>query len=70
MLSYHLALSSPFVTKEEYARMTGLPSGTINQYISQGRIIIKTKASPGEKVLINMIAMNEIAAREALAVLG
>ncbi|EKO3378397.1 MULTISPECIES: hypothetical protein [Vibrio] len=71
MLSYSPALPVPFVTFEEYSRSTGIPIDTIRHYVRQGRIIIKDKViGSKEKPLINLVAMNEIAAREALAKLG
>ncbi len=70
MLSYAVPPRSPYVTYEEYSRLTGLPDGTIKQYVREGRIIIKPKNKRTEKPLINMVAMHEIAAREAMSVLG
>ncbi|HHG3392686.1 TPA: hypothetical protein ACPVY6_001974 [Vibrio parahaemolyticus] len=70
MLSYNPVLPVPFVTFEEYSRATGMPIATIRDYVRKGRIIIQEKAAPKQKPLINLIAMNEIAAREALARLG
>ncbi|KKC68161.1 hypothetical protein WR32_20840 [Vibrio parahaemolyticus] len=66
MLSFKIPPISPYVTLEEYSRVTGLLIGTIRQYISEGRIITKRKDKPRDKPLINMVAMHEIAAREAL----
>ncbi|HHC6499842.1 TPA: hypothetical protein ACN36G_002269 [Vibrio parahaemolyticus] len=70
MLSYNPVLPVPFVTFEEYSRITGLKLETIRDYVRKGRIIIQEKKAPKEKPLVNLIAMNEIAAREALAKLG
>ncbi|MBY7811636.1 hypothetical protein KW448_08250 [Vibrio fluvialis] len=70
MLSYSPALPVPFVTYEEYSRATGMPIDTIRHYVREGRIIIKKKTAPKEKPLVNLIAMNELAAREALEFLG
>ncbi|MFH4793852.1 hypothetical protein ACRTEU_08570 [Vibrio alginolyticus] len=70
MLSYNPVLPVPFVTFEEYSRVTGLKLETIRDYVRKGRIIIQEKRAPKEKPLVNLIAMNEIAAREALAKLG
>lgn len=70
MLSYNPVLPVPFVTFEEYSRITGLKLETIRDYVRKGRIIIQEKRAPKEKPLVNIIAMNEIAAREALAKLG
>ncbi|WP_343289919.1 hypothetical protein AAIA71_26575 [Vibrio harveyi] len=69
MLSFKIPPISPYVTLEEYSRVTGLPIGTIRQYISEGRVIIKPKDKPRDKPLINMVAMHEIAAREAMEAL-
>ncbi len=62
--------ASPYVTVEHYSQISGLAEGTIKQFIDEGRIFIKPKTKPREKTLINMIAMNEMAAREALEILG
>lgn len=70
MLSYSPALPVPFVTFEEYSRATGIPMRTIQDYVRKGRIIIKKKGANKEKPLINLVAMNELAAREALELLG
>ncbi|ACQ60320.1 hypothetical protein VCC_003231 [Vibrio cholerae RC9] len=70
MLTYEVAPESPYVTCEKYSVISGLPMGTIRQYIAEGRIIIKPKTKTKEKPLVNMVAMHEIAAREAMQVLG
>jgi hypothetical protein len=66
MLSYNPALAVPYVTFEEYSRHTGIPMRTIQDYVRQGKIIIKKKAASKEKPLINLVAMNELAARETI----
>lgn len=70
MLTYSVPPKSPYVTCEEYSRISGIAMGTIRQYITEGRIIIKPKAKRRDKPLVNMVAMHEIAAREALELLG
>ncbi|AMG01927.1 MULTISPECIES: hypothetical protein [Vibrio] len=70
MLTYSVPPRSPYVTMEEYSRLSGLAMGTIKQYINEGRIIIKPKDKRRDKPLVNMVAMHEIAAREAMQVLG
>ncbi|MCD6730820.1 hypothetical protein [Vibrio cholerae] len=69
MLTYSVPPRSPYVTMEEYSRLSGLAIGTIKQYINEGRII-KPKDKRRDKPLVNMVAMHEIAAREAMQVLG
>lgn len=66
MLSYQIVLNSPFMTFEEYSRFTGMPKRTICDWASQGRIILKKKDKPKETPLVNVVAMTELAAREAL----
>lgn len=56
----------PYVTVDYYCNHSGLAEGTVRQFIDEGRIIIKPKAKPREKTLINMVAMTEMAAREAM----
>ncbi|ANU36259.1 hypothetical protein [Vibrio scophthalmi] len=70
MLSYSPVQPVPYVTYEEYSRLTGLPMGTIKDYVSKGKILIKKKERTKEKPLVNMVAMNEMATREALEMLG
>jgi|GEM_PF-1846127 len=60
----------PYVTVDQYCNLSGLAEGTVKQFIDEGRIIIKPKNRAREKTLINMFAMNEMAAREALQQLG
>ncbi|HFQ5358044.1 hypothetical protein [Vibrio vulnificus] len=70
MMTYSVPPESAYVTCKKYEIISGMPMGTIRQYIAEGRIIIKPKEKPREKTLINMVAMHEMAAREAIAVLG
>ncbi|MCG7495614.1 hypothetical protein MHO82_01900 [Vibrio sp. Of7-15] len=70
MLTYNPVSPVPFVTYEEYSRISSLPMGTIKDYVNQGKTLIKKKERPKEKPLVNMVAMIEIAAREAIEKLG
>ena len=36
-------IPAPFVTYEEYSRVSGLPVGTIKDYVAQGKILVKKK---------------------------
>ena len=70
MLTYSVAPQTPFVTHDKYMELTGLPKSTLNDLIRDGKVIIKKQNKRGHKILINMVAMHEIAAREAVEVLG
>lgn len=70
MLSYSVAIPSPFVTHQEYMRLTGLPKSTLDDLIRAGKVITKQQDLVGRKILVNMVAMHEIAAREAIDILG
>ncbi|ELS0750975.1 hypothetical protein QQ213_000713 [Vibrio vulnificus] len=70
MMTYSVPPESAYVTCKKYSIISGMPMGTIRQYIGEGRIIIKPKMKPSERTLINMVAMHEMAAREALQMLG
>ncbi|PSW59899.1 hypothetical protein C0W54_18175 [Photobacterium kishitanii] len=65
MFQFQIAIPTPFVTVEQYCSLTGMPKGTVIDYIRKGKIIIKKKDLPREKPLINMIAMHQIAIKEA-----
>ncbi|WP_424408046.1 hypothetical protein [Pasteurella sp. PK-2025] len=58
----NIQLDTPFVTKDEYKRRTGLPMGTINDQLKKGKLPTVPRKSPKEKVLINLIALAEQAA--------
>ncbi len=60
----NIQLDTPFVTKDEYKRRTGLPMGTINSQLNNGKIPILPRKSPKEKVLINLIALAKQAASQ------
>ncbi|MEZ8193995.1 hypothetical protein [Vibrio cortegadensis] len=70
MLTIIPVIPAPFVTYEEYSRVTGLPMGTIKDYVSKGKIIVKEKEQTKGKPFVNMVAMYEIAVREATKKLG
>ncbi|CDT75958.1 Cox [Vibrio coralliirubri] len=70
MLTISPVIPAPFVTYEEYSRISGLPLGTIKDYVSQGKILVKEKGKTKGRAFVNIIAMHELAAREAKEVLG
>ncbi len=63
-------IPAPFVTYEEYSRVSGLPVGTIKDYVAQGKILVKKKDRTKGRAFVNMVAMHELAAREAKELLG
>lgn len=60
----NIQLDTPFVTKDEYKRRTGLPMGTINDQLKSGKLPTLPRKSPKEKVLINMVALAKQAASQ------
>ncbi|MEZ9233272.1 hypothetical protein AB4259_19550 [Vibrio amylolyticus] len=70
MLIHSQPPAAPFVTYAKYMELTGIANTTLRKKIEDGEIITKKKENPKDKPFINMVAMNEIAAREALEVLG
>ena len=66
MLSYQVVLNSPFMTCEQYSQYSGIPKRTIMSWVDDGRIPVKTKHKVREAPLINMVALLEIATREAI----
>lgn len=60
----------PFMALDKYSQESGMPMTTLRDQIRAGKLIIKNKEKRGEKTQVNMVAMHEIAAREAMQVLG
>lgn len=52
-----LAASLPFLSVEDYARITGDTPNNIRQKIHQGQLPVKKKQKPSEKTYINMAAI-------------
>lgn len=59
MNAIQLQLSTPYVTYEEYARITGLPYNTVKRMVADGRIPLRPKSNPKEKPLINLVALHQ-----------
>ncbi len=70
MLSFQIVIPVPFMTFEEYSRHTGMPKRTLKDWAAKGKLILKKKELPKETPLVNIIAMQELATREALEHLG
>lgn len=70
MLSFNLAPSAPFMTYEQYSRTTGISVNTLKTMVADGRLILMRKESPSQAALVNVIAMTELAARQAHELLG
>ncbi|ENN6466344.1 MULTISPECIES: hypothetical protein [Vibrio] len=70
MLSYQVVLNTPFMTYDQYSQFSGMPKRTIIDWVSDGRLPIKRKAKPKETPMINMVALLEMATREAMERLG
>ncbi|OAJ95221.1 hypothetical protein [Vibrio bivalvicida] len=70
MLSYQVVLNTPFMTYDQYSQFSGMPKRTIMDWVSDGRLPIKAKSKPKETPFINMVALLEMATREAMQNLG
>ncbi|ENH7109822.1 hypothetical protein ABWJ26_000225 [Vibrio fluvialis] len=66
MLSYQVVINTPFMTYEQYSQFSGMPKRTISDWVNEGKLPIKNKDKPKETPLINMVALLEIATREAM----
>jgi predicted DNA-binding transcriptional regulator AlpA len=62
MASIQIAIDSPYVTKEEFLRRTGMKSSTFDHMKKIGQIPIKPKDGLRSLVLVNMIKWAEEAA--------
>lgn len=57
-----LQVPTPFVSYDEFSRLTGLPINTIKNMVADGRLKIRPKIRAKEKPLINMVALYQEAA--------
>ncbi|MCE7556359.1 hypothetical protein [Aliivibrio fischeri] len=69
-LSFQVVVPVPFMTYQEYSKYSGITVRTLKNWQQQGLLIIKEKNKPRETPLVNVIAMQELATREALSYLG
>ncbi|TMX39734.1 hypothetical protein DA096_26335 [Vibrio rotiferianus] len=70
MLSYQVVLNTPFMTYDQYSQYSGMSKRTIMEWVADNRLPIKTKRKPKETPLINMVALLEMATREAMESIG
>ncbi|MEI8594005.1 hypothetical protein [Photobacterium sp. Hal280] len=66
MLSFQIVINAPYMTYEEYSRHSGLSVRTLKDWAAQGKLIMAPKDGKRETPLINVIAMTEQAAQQAL----
>lgn len=66
MLSFQVVLNTPYMTYEEYSRHSGVSIRTLKDWASQGKLIMAPKEARRETPQINVVAMTEQAARQAL----
>lgn len=52
-----LQISAPYVSFEEYARISGVPVSSVRHMVREGRLPIRAKYKPQEKPFINMLAL-------------
>ncbi len=58
------------MTYDQYSQFSGMPKRTIMDWVADNRLPIKSETKPKETPLINMVALLEIATREAMEHLG
>ncbi len=54
-----IQIATPFVTYEEYSRLSGLPYNTVKKMVADGRIPIRPKVRKNDKPLINLLALTQ-----------
>lgn len=70
MLSFSLSPPVPYMRIKEYSHFSGIPISTLRKDMENNKLIIRPKAAKNEKTMVNVIAMMEVASREALEKLG
>ncbi|HDG4082619.1 TPA: hypothetical protein PCU81_002425 [Staphylococcus aureus] len=53
----NITVPTGYVSLDAYAEMTQLPIGTCRRMVRDGRIIIRPKAKPHDKIEVNLVAM-------------
>ncbi|MHC9057769.1 DNA-binding protein [Pantoea sp. y20] len=56
-ITINLNVMSPYLSLQEYSKVTGIPFDTCRGMVRDGRIIIRPKKLSGDKVEVNMVAM-------------
>lgn len=56
-ITINMNVLAPYLSLEEYAKVTGIPFHTCRGMVRDGRIIIRPKKLSGGKIEVNMIAM-------------
>ncbi|MGF1842481.1 hypothetical protein L4C39_04700 [Vibrio clamense] len=69
MLSYALQIPAPYMRIEEYSRFSGVPLSTLRKDMENNKLIIRPKEAKNEIPMVNVVAMAEMATREALELL-
>ncbi|MEY1236096.1 DNA-binding protein [Providencia manganoxydans] len=64
-ITYEFSVASPYVSVDEYSRISGIPIHTVRGMVNDGRIIIRPKKGKKEKIQVNMIAMLKDAIRNS-----
>lgn len=57
MNTFAVQIAAPYVSFEEYARLSGIPLATVRHLAREGRLPIRPKNKPQEKPFINMLAL-------------
>ena len=66
MKQLSIQIGSPYMTREEYSRVSGISLPLIKKMIADGRLPIRPKNAAKEKPLINVLALfNEAAEQHA-----
>ncbi|MGV8004471.1 DNA-binding protein [Photorhabdus temperata subsp. temperata] len=56
-ITINISVPVPYVSIDEYSRLSGIPVDTCRGMVNDGRIIIRPKQQPKEKIEVNLIAM-------------
>ena len=67
MSSFAIQIAAPYISVDEYARVTGIPAETVKKMIRDGRVPIRPKDKPKEKPLINVLALMQEAHNNSYA---
>ncbi|RNM26730.1 MULTISPECIES: DNA-binding protein [Dickeya] len=54
-----ITLATPYITLQEFSRLSGVPMSTCYEWVHQGKLPIREKTAKKERVLVNILALTK-----------
>ena len=63
--AFQINIDSPYITKAEYLRRSGMNERTFGRQVAAGLIPIMPKSGRGSVVMVNMVKLAQMAAEQS-----